>query len=179
MKRPIEQWRTIPGVDPAYQVSDLGNVRSFKVYGAPAPRLLKQADKDGYRVVQLSRERFLVHRLVLAAFVGPRPHGMLTRHLNGKRDDNRLVNLAYGTASENMADRLEHGNDPQANRTHCPQGHEYTPENTLIKRRSPASRGGATYRLCRTCRNAVKRENYRRKVAKTLAAVDAANGGDR
>lgn len=31
------------------------------------------------------------------------------------------------------------------NKTHCPKGHEYTPENTY---RSPCGRGG---RMCRTC----------------------------
>ncbi len=180
MKAPIkpETWRPIPGVDPAYEVSDQGRVRSFKSYRGPGPHILSQSDADGYRRVSLSRTNALVHQLVLAAFVGPRPDGMLTRHLNGDPADNRLVNLAYGTASENMRDRVNHGNDPQANRTHCPQGHPYTPENTRILKRSSSSRGGPTYRICRICRNATKRQNYRRSRERLLAAVDSANGGD-
>jgi hypothetical protein len=36
---------------------------------------------------------------------------MEVRHLNGKRDDNRVANLAWGTRTENAADRLAHGTD--------------------------------------------------------------------
>jgi len=36
-----------------------------------------------------------VHRLVLLAFMGPCPKGMRCRHLNGVRNDNRLVNLCW------------------------------------------------------------------------------------
>lgn len=38
------------------------------------------------------------------AFVGPRPAGCAgARHLNGIQTDNRLENLAWGTAAENSA----------------------------------------------------------------------------
>lgn len=51
----------------------------------------------------------LLHRLVLEGFVGPKPTGYECRHLNGKRDDNRLENLAWGTMAENVNDKREHG----------------------------------------------------------------------
>lgn len=51
----------------------------------------------------------LVHRLVMLTFVGPSPPGLEVRHLNGRPDDNRLINLAYGTHAENMADTTLHG----------------------------------------------------------------------
>lgn len=50
-----------------------------------------------------------VHRLVLLAFVGPRPDGHVCRHLNGKPLDNRLSNLAWGTHAENAQDAVLHG----------------------------------------------------------------------
>ncbi len=50
-----------------------------------------------------------VHHLVLRAFVGTRPKGHQTRHLNGVRTDNRLANLRWGTPRENCADRERHG----------------------------------------------------------------------
>jgi hypothetical protein len=46
--------------------------------------------------------------MVLEAFVGPCPPGMECRHLNGVPFDNRVENLTWGTASENLADRKRH-----------------------------------------------------------------------
>lgn len=50
-----------------------------------------------------------VHTLVLNAFVGERPNGMVCRHLNGNALDNRLSNLCWGTPKENMQDEIRHG----------------------------------------------------------------------
>ena len=55
------------------------------------------------------RQQLYVHALMLAAFVGPRPEGMVTRHSDGNPANNRLTNLCYGTPAENAADRIRHG----------------------------------------------------------------------
>lgn len=52
---------------------------------------------------------WFVHRLVLETFVGPMPQGLQVRHLDGDPKNNHLVNLAYGSAKENAADRDRHG----------------------------------------------------------------------
>jgi hypothetical protein len=49
-----------------------------------------------------------VHQLILETFVGIRPEGYHTRHLNGDKMDNRLSNLCWGTASENREDTVRH-----------------------------------------------------------------------
>ena len=46
---------------------------------------------------------------MLEAYVGPKPKGMETRHLNGNRQDNRLSNLSYGSHSDNQQDAVRHG----------------------------------------------------------------------
>lgn len=75
--------------------------------------LIKQHPTHGYLRVVLAqssiRKYYRVHRLVLEAFVGPRPDGMMCRHLDGDRQNNRLDNLAWGTNAENQADRIAHG----------------------------------------------------------------------
>lgn len=131
---PGEEWRPVPEYEDAYMVSSLGRVWSrprFKARGG----LLSPRLSGGYPAITLSRRsRYRtthVHRLVMAAFVGPLPEGMQTRHLDGNPENNRLDNLAYGTVSENMRDRLRHGTDPQANKTHCPQGHRLSGDNLL------------------------------------------------
>jgi hypothetical protein len=48
--------------------------------------------------------------MVLESFVGPRPFpGAQARHIRGLAGGNGLDNLAWGSASENAADKIEHG----------------------------------------------------------------------
>lgn len=99
-------WKTIPGF-PAYEVSAAGQVRRGIQYLRP------RKNADGYLRVNLYQggkaSSHYVHVLVLLAFVGPRPTGAQARHRNGKADDARLSNLAWGSPTENGADKAEHG----------------------------------------------------------------------
>ena len=124
-----EVWNPVVGYEGLYEVSNLGRVR-----GLQRGKILKQKkDRHGYVVVILSKKGKKkdkrVHRLVLEAFVGPLPDGMVTRHLDGDPLNNNISNLQYGSSSENNLDTVRHGRHHWANRTHCPQGHKLTPEN--------------------------------------------------
>jgi DNA-binding transcriptional regulator YiaG len=68
----------------------------------------------GYAHVQLYRDgdggkSFLVQYLVLEAFVGPRPAGLMACHNDGKPKNNVLGNLRWDTQASNLADRVTHG----------------------------------------------------------------------
>ena len=67
----------------------------------------------GYPTVRLSHDGrsvgVNVHRLVANAFLGPRPDGLETRHLDGNQMNCRANNLAYGTHQENGEDKVRHG----------------------------------------------------------------------
>lgn len=52
---------------------------------------------------------YLVHKLVLLAFVGPCPPGQQCRHLDGNPWNNNLSNLCWGTPQENGQDKISHG----------------------------------------------------------------------
>ncbi len=110
-------WKAIPDW-PGYEVSSLGQVRSFKKYAHRAKRwpiakepqrILRPAPNGrGYKCVVLSCEGttriFPVASLVLMAFVGPRPSGMHVCHRDCNKTNNRLDNLRYDTPSGNGKD---------------------------------------------------------------------------
>lgn len=147
-----ESWLPVPGYEGHYEVSDLGRVKSHK---RSSPRILKPGiSTGGYPLVTLclnGRATWLVHRLVMRAFVGAQPQGMETRHLDGNPTNNALSNLAYGSGSENQQDRLRHGTNHWALKTHCPRGHPYDQENTILDRGR---------RRCRECKRASDHASY-------------------
>lgn len=114
-KSAMEIWKDIPGHEGEYQVSDMGRVKSMPrrvrlVAGGTettrqvSERILRPGRAASGHVsvaLGLGNSR-LVHQLVLEAFVGPRPDRHEVLHLNHIPDDNRLVNLKYGTRSENL-----------------------------------------------------------------------------
>lgn len=83
----------------------------------PSGKWLKPFPKrHGYLFVTMykgggSWEHIPVHTAICTAFHGPRKNGLQVRHLNGVNTDNRAENLAWGTGSENQADRVLHGTD--------------------------------------------------------------------
>jgi len=119
----MEKWKGIEGY-PYYEVSNRGRVRSLSrrvLCGggmrSVVGRILKtKKTKYGYPELNLCKDKdgrlptFLVHRLVLDAFRGPKPDPrMVCRHLDGDPTNNRLANLVWGTYKENMADKKRHG----------------------------------------------------------------------
>jgi len=112
-------WKDIPDYTGLYQASTLGQIKSLIKYNGTNQRILKlKIRKNGYLQVILCKDgihkHYLVHKLILETFVGPCPPGMETRHLNGIRIDNKLINLKYGTRSENQKDRNLHGTQSNA-----------------------------------------------------------------
>ena len=105
-------WRPVIGYENHYEVSDEGEVRSLRRVRCLG-RVLRQSLVNGYPAVCLSKggktKLRKVHQLVLEAFVGPKPQGYVTRHLDGSRTNNKLSNLAWGTLAENHADMRAHG----------------------------------------------------------------------
>jgi hypothetical protein len=146
----VEEWRPIPDI-PLYEVSNRGRVRSWnRVRDSLEPRILSPVKRgSGHLYVALpGRISRQVHHLVALAFIGPRPDGLVLRHLDDDRTNNRVDNLAYGTPSENQHDSVANGTHYRATRTHCPRGHEYSDENTRLYTPAGANK---PYRWCRAC----------------------------
>ena len=119
-----EIWKDIPGYEGRYQVSNMGRIKSLSrtIHSAnqngpfdyqTKERLLSPGkhDKCGHLSVVLHspRKSWMVHQLVMQAFVGERPPGKVICHNNGDASDNKLENLRYDTQTENVLDVLHAG----------------------------------------------------------------------
>jgi hypothetical protein len=108
-------WKSVSGYEGRYEVSDGGQVRSLSTYRSTSGGVLSHwVQNKGYHYVTLrgpnnTKASFAVHRLVLEAFVSPCPPGKQVAHNNGDPSDNRVSNLRWATAKENIADRTLHG----------------------------------------------------------------------
>ena len=115
------KWKTVKGFEGLYDVSDSGEVRTYRkqvkgrqVVCEVAQKLLSKCnDKNNYLQVCLRKDgRSLtkkIHRLVLETYVGLCPEGMECRHLDGNPKNNNLYNLSWGTHKENAQDMIAHG----------------------------------------------------------------------
>ena len=101
--------------DPRYWVDDKGNVYSTC---SGALKILKpNYGGNGYVRIRTGRGSYRpLHRVIWEAFHGEIPPKLQVRHLNGVRDDNRLVNLRVGTQSDNELDKRAYGADPTGSR---------------------------------------------------------------
>ncbi len=120
----LEIWKPVVGYEGSYEVSNLGRVRSLDrivpVNSGKGPNrtymkrlrgkvLALQKHPGGYRQVALCGRIYLVHDLVLQAFVGPRPPGKEGCHNDSDKRNNALSNLRYDTHTANCADRIANG----------------------------------------------------------------------
>lgn len=100
----------------------------------------------GYYQVMTDNGQMLAHRHVWEQAHGQRiPKGGVVRHTC---DNKRCVNPAHlllGTTSDNVRDAVERKLHRNSRKTHCPQGHEYTADNTYTN-------PNTGWRMCRMCR---------------------------
>lgn len=115
---------------------------------------------NGYGALTLRgtpRSVILAHRFAYELLVGPIPDGLQLDHLCRVRHCVNPDHLEPVTQAENV----RRGISPsavQARKTHCKNGHEFTPENTYVNR-------NRNERVCRLCMNRAQREYQQRKRA--------------
>lgn len=105
-----EIWKDIPGYEGKYQVSNLGRVKTLRIFYANGWHAEKiravHLNNFGYFRLNLRKDgrkkSFQVHTLVALAFIGPCPAGKEINHKNGVITDNKPDNLEYCTHGENM-----------------------------------------------------------------------------
>ena len=117
---------------------------------------------QGYGLFRLPERNIVAHRASYLLAHGDIPAGLYVDHLCHNWDEScaatgnwcphrRCVNPDHLEAVTPRVNQLRgHGiTGNAARRTHCPQGHEYTPENTIVQEYA-----GGAHRRCRACRKA-------------------------
>jgi hypothetical protein len=66
----------------------------------------------GYCKVGIGGKYYFVHNIITLCYLGEKPTGFQTDHINGVRLDNRLENLQYLTHTQNTRERKTMNNRP-------------------------------------------------------------------
>jgi hypothetical protein len=108
-----------------------------------------QADKDGYGKLTWGGVSSRAHRVAWELTHGAIPEGLFVLH-----------------HCDNMRDASAKARLPNQAKTHCPEGHEYTPENTRTERNAK----GWTMRSCVQCDRVYYKTWYTKNRAKKIAS---------
>ena len=130
----------------------------------------------GYGRTRILGSKILAHRISVALHCGQISDSVCALH---RCDNPPCVNPQHiftGTRADNNTDKARklrapsalNGNHPESLRTRCPQGHEYTPENTLIEKK-----GNGFGRKCRLCNLQRMNSYYARNREAVLAKIHA------
>ena len=111
----MEIWKNVVGFEEQYEISNLGNLRSkerFVKHWRGGERKYKSNVKNirlndkGYFRCNLKNEGkrydFTIHKLVALAFLPNEENKPFVNHKNGIKTDNRVENLEWCSASENV-----------------------------------------------------------------------------
>lgn len=102
-----DTWKPVVGWEGIYEVGASGFIRRIKPgHCTHVGRILKPySDKYGYLKTSLREpgrfQAVMVHQVVAAAFIGPKPTGLTVNHKNADQQDNRADNLEYLTSGDN------------------------------------------------------------------------------
>jgi hypothetical protein len=123
---------------------------------------------DGYGRVMYRGRQVFAHRVAFRLAIGPIPADRQLDHLCRVRNCMNPEHLEGVTHAENIARGLT--GIHQRNKTHCPQGHAYTSENTYWIARSQARKVGRHTYMVRRCRRChLDQQNAARAARRAVA----------
>jgi glutamate/tyrosine decarboxylase-like PLP-dependent enzyme len=154
-------------------------MRTVKIPEYSKARMLKKINKtdgcwiwtgeigknSGYGRFYINKRPYVAHRVVYDHFVGIKHDHTVIDHICRNRKCVNPDHLREVTQAVNAMENSEGLAVKLKEKTHCKHGHEFTPENTLITKRSVH---GGEWRNCKECIKRIKRESamrayYRKK----------------
>ena len=103
-------WKWIEGYEGLYQISSLGEVKSFKKVNLNGGLLKPRVSGRGYLQVVLYKDKKksdkLIHRLVAEAFLQDWDNSKDVDHINIDRLNNHVDNLRMASDSQNQRNRV-------------------------------------------------------------------------
>lgn len=126
--------------------------------------------KSGYGTLNVRGRATLAHRASYEEFVGPIPEGHEIDHLCRNRKCINPEHLEPVTSSENHRRSPTDKASIHAKKTHCPKGHEYTPENTWMQ-----PQWKYPHRFARVCRTCYPTRDHLQTLAEHLAEKEQAS----
>lgn len=111
----IEIWKDVIGYEGLYQISSLGNIKTYdkKVWNVSAnkfsifkSKVLKQKTTfSGYKRIGLVKNKkqkfYFIHRILAFAFIENTFNKPFINHIDGIKTNNTISNLEWCTQSEN------------------------------------------------------------------------------
>lgn len=115
----VEIWKDIEGFENKYQISNFGNIKSLDRIDSlgrfhKSKILKKSIEKDGYEYITLlckksKSKSFFIHRLVAYSFMFNLDNLPQINHKDGNKCNNRVSNLEWNTAQQNVIHALNKG----------------------------------------------------------------------
>jgi hypothetical protein len=120
----------------------------------------------GYGILTLGprgdRKMLRAHRVAWELNNGPIPEGVEICHRCDNPPCCNPDHLFAGTKADNMRDMSRKGRSRNSKKTHCDNGHEFTPENTIPRALTTSGKVG---RRCRTCAREGARQHRAARVS--------------
>jgi hypothetical protein len=109
----------------------------------------------GYGQFWLNRTQVLAHRISWIIKNGPIENGLFVCHHCDNASCVNPSHLFLGNHTDNMRDMLNKGRNFYKNKTHCPKGHEYAPDNIYLRSKK--------HRICKICNDARSAKNRKKQ----------------
>ena len=106
-----EDYRIMILNDTTMKVFRDGRIRSYNNH-LKKWQDLKYRDSHGYDRCSIGKKQYFVHNVIALCYLGEKPLGYQTDHINSNRKDNNLHNLQYITHTQNTRERITMNNKP-------------------------------------------------------------------